>query len=192
MTPPTDAERRRFVLELLPKSSVGVEIGVHKGDFAAVILGIVSPTLLHLIDPWKHETADAYKDAWYGGQATDGQREMDERYAGVLARFDAEVRSGQVQVHRAQSADVLDRMPDGSLDWVYIDGNHLFEFVRQDIALSFRKVRVGGYVTGDDYTDGGWWQGGVKRAVDEFRVTPGAELRELRNGQYVFEKAAMA
>jgi Methyltransferase domain len=190
MNPAVAARRRRFVLDQLPKSSAGMEIGVHKGDFSALILEVVSPTVLHLVDPWKHEAADAYKDAWYGGQAADGQREMDERYEAVRARFSAAVTSGQVVLHRAPSTDVLPAMPDGSLDWVYIDGNHLYEFVKQDIELSFQKVRVGGFVTGDDYAEGGWWEGGVKRAVDEFVGAPGAELREIRGGQYIFEKTA--
>jgi hypothetical protein len=182
--------RRRFLLDRLPKASVGMEIGVHEGDFSVLILEVVSPAVLHLVDPWHHETSDAYEDAWYGGQATDGQREMDRRYAGVLARFAGEVQAGQVVVHRTTSTEALSAVPDGSLDWVYIDGNHLYEFVRDDLVLSFRKVRVGGFVTGDDYRDGGWWHGGVKRAVDEYIGTPGAELREIRDGQYIFEKTA--
>ena len=132
---PTDAERRRFVLEMLPRASVGAEIGVHQGDFSQVILDDVSPARLHLIDPWKHEPSPTYQKALYGGRAEQGQDQMDERYEAVLARFDDQIRSGQVVVHRGQSADVLGALPDGSLDWVYIDGNHLYEFVAQDLEL---------------------------------------------------------
>ena len=42
-------------------------------------------------------------------------------------------------------------------DWIYVDGNHLYEFVRADLELSLRKARRGGFITGDDYQDGGWW-----------------------------------
>lgn len=92
---------------------------------------------------------------------------MDERYAGVLARFDGEIGAGRVTVHRGQSDDGLRALADESLDWVYIDGNHLYEYVAQDLRLSLAKVKPGGLVTGDDYAEGGWWEGGVKRAVDE-------------------------
>src|SRR5262249_30222670 len=105
-----------------------------------------------------------------------------------IARFDQEIRDRRVVIHRANSADTLPSFPDEYFDWVYIDGNHLFEFVRNDLELSFRKVKVGGYVAGDDYFDGGWWRGGVKRAVDEFATTASAHLLQIRNGQYIFEK----
>lgn len=184
---PTDAERRRFLLELLPPGSVGAEIGVHQGDFSAVLLEALAPSTLHLIDPWHYEPSPTYQSALYGGRLERGQEEMDQRHDAVLARFAPEIERGQVEVHRGQSADVLAGFPDGALDWVYIDGNHLYEFVAQDLALSLQKTKVGGLVTGDDYTEGGWWEGGVKRAVDERALDDSVRLIVVRNGQYAFE-----
>ena len=78
--PPTDAERRRFLLEMLPHGSVGAEIGVHLGDFSQVILDGVAPRHLHLIDPWSYQPSAEYERALYGGRAERGQTEMDERH----------------------------------------------------------------------------------------------------------------
>ena len=72
-----------------------------------------------------------------------------------------------VHVHRGASSDVLERFPDAYFDWIYIDGNHLYEYVRSDLEIAMRKVKPSGLITGDDYGDGGWWLGGVKHAVDE-------------------------
>jgi len=187
-SPQTDPELRRFLLEMLPAGSVGVEIGVHQGDFSQALLEIVAPAQLHLVDPWKHEPSPAYAKAWYGGRAEQGQAEMDARHAAVLARFDREIQAGQVIVHRGCSEDVLPGLPDDSLDWVYIDGNHLYEFVARDLALSLAKTRPGGLVTGDDYAGGGWWGGGVKRAVDELAEAGAARLVMIQDRQFVFEK----
>jgi hypothetical protein len=187
---PNSLEQRKFLLELLPKNSVGVEIGVHKGDFSEEILQVVQPKELHLIDPWKHETSAVYDDALYGGQAKNGQAEMDRRYADVCARFEGPVRRQQVKIHRGFSTDVLGRFPDDYFDWVYIDGNHLYEYVKKDMDLSFRKTKAGGYVTGDDYMEGGWWEGGVKKAVDEFAKAQAAQLVEIRHGQFIFRRRA--
>ena len=180
--------QRRFVLDLLPPASVGVEVGVHRGDFSAEILEVVSPRMLHLIDPWKHEPAPEYSAALYGGRASGAQDEMDERYQGVLARFAEEIARGEIIVHRATSNVVLAQLPDASLDWVYIDGNHRYEFVVEDLELSLAKTRPGGLVTGDDYAEGGWWEGGVKRAVDELAASGRARLIKIRNRQFVFER----
>lgn len=177
---------RRFLLEKLPKHSRGAEIGVHLGDFSAEILRVVRPVELHLIDPWEHQKSDEYKNAWYGGQVRDGQREMDRRFQSVKSRFSKEIEDGVVKVHRGYSDEMLGAFEDSYFDWIYIDGNHLYEFVQKDLDIGFSKVRSGGLVTGDDYVDTGWWMDGVKRAVDEFsNKYPGA-LLPIRNKQFLF------
>lgn len=179
---------RHFLLDILPKDSVGAEIGVHLGDFSQEILDSIFPKELHLIDPWEHQTSSTYKTAWYGGGAKGGQSEMDERYSSVFKRFSENISAEQVKVHRGYSTDVLRQFPDQHFDWVYIDGNHLYEYVKEDLALSIQKVKSGGYITGDDYTEGGWWEGGVKKAVDEFAKNQSVQLIEIRNRQFIFRK----
>jgi hypothetical protein len=44
------------------QESIGAEIGTHMGDFSHQILRTVAPAELHLIDPWKHETSETYKE----------------------------------------------------------------------------------------------------------------------------------
>jgi hypothetical protein len=188
---PRQSNRREFLLEMLPKKSVCAEIGVHKGDFSAQILRVVDPQELHLVDPWKYEDSDTYKNAWYGGTTRGGQTEMDDRYQAVHLRFEPDIRSGRVKIHRGYSGNVLNEFPDGYFDWIYIDGNHLYEFVRQDLQLSLKKTKPGGYITGDDYGEGGWWQGGVKKAVDQFLQENHVQLVAIRNGQFVLRKQAI-
>lgn len=181
-------ERRIFLFDLLPKHAVGVEIGVHEGEFSRQLLARTCPTELHLIDPWEHQTADVYKDAWYGGKAKAGQREMDERYANVCCEFKEDIRAGRVKIHRGYSANILELFPDEYFDWMYIDGNHLYEYVKKDLALSMKKAKLGGLIAGDDYRDGGWWEGGVKKAVDELLINEAVQLVTIRNGQFILRK----
>lgn len=51
---------------------------------------------------------------------------------------------------------------DNSLDFVFIDANHNYEFVKKDIEAWYPKVKKEGYIGGHDYRTG------VKLAVDEF------------------------
>ena len=183
-------DARAFLIESLPGDSVGAEIGVHNGDFSARLLTALRPWKLHLIDPWIHHTDEAYRDAWYGGRAADGQKEMDARYQAVCRRFARDIRCGVAVVHRKTSAEALAELSEQSLDWVYIDGNHRYEYVMEDLRLSLARTRVGGLVTGDDYGDGGWWQGGVKKAVDEFCCRDDVSLEDLRNGQFILRRLA--
>lgn len=184
----SQSNRREFLLKMLPKNSVCAEIGVHKGGFSAQILQTLDPKELHLIDPWKYEESDLYKKSLYGGNAEGGQAEMDDRYQAVRLRFEPDIRSGRVKIHRGYSSNILDEFPDNYFDWVYIDGNHLYEFVQQDLELSFKKTKPGGFITGDDYKEGRWWQRGVKKAVDEFIQEKPVQLVVLRNGQFVLRK----
>ena len=72
-------------------------------------------------------------------------------------------------VVRSTSVEAAAATADESVDWVYIDGNHAYEFVLEDLRSWYPKVRPGGLVAGDDYDrPGAWWGDGVTRAVNEF------------------------
>jgi Methyltransferase domain len=182
------ADSRDFLLDLLPNNSIGVEIGVHRGDFSAQILRRVRPQKLYLVDPWRHESDGIYKEAWYGGLVQGGQAAMDERYRQVLARFKTQIDSGTIVVHRGLSNTVVSGFADGSLDWIYIDGNHRYEFVKKDLDLYFPKVKSNGLIAGDDYANAGWWENGVTRAVDEFVKINPVKLITIQNNQFVLRK----
>jgi hypothetical protein len=62
--------------------------------------------------------------------------------------------------------EALPLIPDNSLDFVYIDGRHEFDFVIQDIIGWSAKVRPGGIVAGHDYYN--FYQGGIILAVDAY------------------------
>jgi hypothetical protein len=172
----------------MPKNSVCAEIGVDRGDFSERILDIVKPRKLHLIDPWKYEENEIYKESLYGGALGGSQAHMDKRFQNVLKRFQAEIENGKVVVHRGYSYEVHDDFEDQYFDWIYVDGNHLFEFVKRDLELYYSKVKENGLIAGDDYVEGGWWLGGVKKAVDEFVAKGYLEIVSVKNVQFLARK----
>jgi hypothetical protein len=185
LTPPF--RPRTFLLRELPIGSVGAEIGVHVGDFSAEILRVVKPSRLHLIDPWRYEAGPEYREMGYGGQLRFGQAEMDDRYDGVMARFRKQREKGQVSVHRGRSAVIAREFRDSYFDWVYIDGNHFYEFVKEDLERFLPKVKVGGYLAGDDYIEG-WWKDGVRRAVTEFLETRPVAVVTAKEEQFLLKR----
>lgn len=60
--------------------------------------------------------------------------------------------------------DAHTKIPDESLDYIFIDGDHSYEAVRKDMRNYYSKVRKGGIFAGHDYS----WEG-VSKAVMEFR-----------------------
>jgi Methyltransferase domain len=181
-------DARRFLLRMLPRASVGAEIGVWHGDFSARILRTVRPAKLHLIDPWAFMGGEAYRDAWYGGKLAADQEAMDRIHDAVVVRFAREIAAGVVEVHRSTSAEASNRFPAAYFDWVYVDGNHLYEAVRADLELFDPKLKPDGLLAGDDYGLPGWWDDGVTRAVDDFLAAGDYEVVALASNQFVLRK----
>ena len=184
----TDSAGRELLLQAMPKHAICAEIGVWEGDFSQHILDRTQPAKLHLIDPWRYEQDITYKDSLYGGQIGGSQAKLDKVYARVCKRFAPKIASQQVIIHRGDSHIVGEEFEDQYFDWVYIDGNHLYEFAIRDLHTYYRKVKVGGFITGDDYAEGGWWQGGVKKAVDEFVSQGLVKLIQIDQKQYIVRK----
>jgi hypothetical protein len=180
--------RRARLLHTVPKHAVCAEIGVWKGHFSAEILRVVEPRKLHLIDPWAYQ--EEYGRALFGGGLAGSQAFMDDVYDHVIARFRNEIESGTVEVHREFSAEAAAQFPDGYFDFVYVDGNHVYEYVRQDLISYLPKLKIGGLLAGDDYHDHGWFEGGVKRAVDEFVSTAAVELVRIGGKQFLLKRTS--
>lgn len=153
---------REGLLPYLPKDAVGAEIGVAEGAFSAALLEAAQPRELHLIDPWSHletgsdlllapEALTQADDARARGEAFDApppNAEGDELFAKVGARFDGDPR---VRLHRQYSYKAAAAFDDGSLDFVYVDGNHHYEFVLRDLQDFAAKLKPGGLLFGHDF-----------------------------------------
>jgi hypothetical protein len=163
---------RRLLLNRVPKDSICAEIGVWKGDFSAQILETAVPRELHLIDPWMFQPD--FPDRMYGGAVAGDQADMERIYESVRDRFAA---VNNVLIHRGTSASVLPTLADAFLDWVYIDGNHRYEYVLEDLKLAHPRVRPGGFLCGDDYDWGEDLGYPVRRAVADFADELGAGIR---------------
>jgi hypothetical protein len=166
----------------LPKGAVVAEIGVWEGFFSGRIMEICQPKELHLIDPWLY--MPEFTNTGFGRKKN--EHLMEQKWHDVVARFKDQP---QVKVHRGLSEVVLGGMPDGSLDWVYIDANHNEPFIGNDLALCLRKVKHDGIIAGDDFN----WQSDqsgapVKHAVEKLLAELGsAASLTLMANQYVIK-----
>ena len=173
---------RGRLLARMPKGAKVAEIGVWEGNFSRRILEICEPAELHLIDPWLYQPE--FGNTGFGRKKNEHLMEV--KYQDVVAAFKDDAR---VKIHRATSEVALADLPDGSLDWVYIDGNHNEPFVGNDLALCLRKVKADGIITGDDFN----WQAEasgapVKRAVEAIVAELGDQAKlTLMANQYIIE-----
>ncbi|MDP6986127.1 MAG: class I SAM-dependent methyltransferase [Candidatus Thalassarchaeaceae archaeon] len=179
-------DHRKRLLKMMPKGSICAEIGVWKGDFSKRILEITKPAELHLIDPWEFQPN--FPTRWYGGTKASDQSDMDEIFTSVRERFSENT---EVSLHRGRSEIAHADFPDDFFDWVYVDGNHDYDFVRLDLELYLPKVKTGGYLTGDDYLQPSREdakQIPVKEAVSDFVSENDVKIHKIIGGQFILRK----
>ena len=114
---------------------IGVEIGVAEGDSAVALFGH-GVKFLYMIDPWAPYPEDGRADF------------HEERFRQALERTTPHCgRRAHLRMTSAEAA----RFVPPQLDFVWIDGNHQYEFVKSDIDLYWPKIKPGGLLCGHDY-----------------------------------------
>jgi hypothetical protein len=137
--------------EVLPKillqnnlNGKGVEIGVFKGQFSKHILENWQGKL-YLVDPWRG--VENYIDS-------SNHDNHPTAYLDAMKSIEGfEDRSIMIRCLSTQAVELFE---DESLDFVYIDGNHAYEYVKDDIQLWFPKLKKGGLFAGHDYLRMNW------------------------------------
>lgn len=149
---------RRKMIRRVPQGGVAVEIGVFRGRFARQIWNTVRPDKLYLVDPWE----DTIR--WH---IDDELRECpgEESYQIVREVFWREIEDGSVVTVRQPSPEALALIPE-PIDFVYIDGDHIYESVLADLEGVWPLMVPGGWICGHDYCE--IFEHGVPRAVAEF------------------------
>lgn len=137
-----------YIQSLKKKNLTGVEIGTFKGKNAKHIINLLNIKTLYCVDPW---IDNEYKP--------NGDRIYNEAKQ-LLKEYD------NIDIIRKHSFDAANDIPN-NLDFVYIDGNHSYNSVAQDINFYYPKLKPGGILGGHDY-----WASelGVVEAVNEFII----------------------
>ena len=119
------------------KNLIGVEIGVYKGGNSRNILDNLNIELLYSIDPyiaWKgdhfHNQGDY--NLWY-----------------KVARNKLRKYNNSILI-RDYSKNAIEQIPD-NLDFIYIDGDHTYKGIKNDVELYYGKVKSGGIIGGHDF-----------------------------------------
>lgn len=114
----------------------------------------------------KRMVGKLYSVDWYKG-STDGAEHLKTIASSINVRdifldnmryFNLEDTVEQWQMSSEEASKKIDNH---SLDFIFIDGDHTYEFVKRDIQLWYPKLKKGKIIAGHDY------HSSVKRAVDE-------------------------
>jgi len=138
------------------------EIGIGYGTHSKQILKNTNIDHIYLIDPMQFYPNDGFATDIMNTIPTvpgNNFNELTELIQEYLSEY-----QDRYTWYRKNSTDVtLNEIPNHSLDCVFIDGNHTYNYVIADLIFWRNKVRPGGQLLGDDY-----WMDDVARAVHDF------------------------
>jgi lipopolysaccharide biosynthesis glycosyltransferase len=150
-----------------------VEIGVFRGDFLDFLVKNCSFESIDAIDLFEGVTcsgdADGNNVVYY--DVGKSYLELVNKYKNVL----------NVRMHKTNSITFLQSQEDDTYDIIYIDGDHSYNGVKNDLVNAYNKIKNGGYIMGHDYEMNmektkNVYEFGVKRAVDEFCITHNQQI----------------
>ncbi len=162
------------------------EVGVWKGEFAASLLANCPAIKKYiLIDSWRH------LDGWNKPfNISDYEFEDVYRQAMDAVAFARE----KVRVLRGMTLEVRDQIEDESLDFAYIDGDHSLRGIVIDAISMWPKIKVGGWLGGDDFTETVWQHSRdyepslVNPFMRYFADAVGEKLMIMPHGQFALQK----
>ena len=130
---------RKDMAASLAPGKLCAEVGVLRGSYSREILAS-APECLYLIDIWEHQDNEYKNDP---ANAED----LELLYKQVSIAFDLP----NVRIIRDWSVATAATFPDGFFDWVYIDANHTWPAITDDVYVWWPKVKCGGWLSGHDY-----------------------------------------
>jgi predicted O-methyltransferase YrrM len=143
-------------------TKLGAEIGVWMGETTEYLLNNMKELKIYAIDPY--EVYEHY-NKHHRGASEDTQERFDDVYNKVSSKLNNMFPERIIWI-RDMGLSASYEIKDNSLDFVFIDGNHGYEYVKADIAIWKHKVRKDGYLIGHDIFSNKDSHQCVKRAVE--------------------------
>jgi len=126
----------------------GAEVGVLNANTSMRILQARPLLTLIMIDPWEVPAAGSSYALENDTNAQKSQELHEAAFKNTMERV--KFAGSRARVHRRYSADIAPKIKDGSLDFVFIDGDHSYAGCLADIKLWLPKVKQGGFISGHD------------------------------------------
>jgi hypothetical protein len=130
----------------------GVEVGTFKGYLSKSLLENWEGKL-YMVDVWRALSDEEYDDI-------SNHKNHQDAYSDTMNNISGfEDRAFMLRMKSIYASELFE---DESLDFVYIDANHTYDGVKEDIRIWYPKVKKGGLLLGHDYLPNDLYGEGVK------------------------------
>lgn len=139
-----------------PDFRLGAEIGVKEGRCISYLLRAFPELMMIAVDPW--ETQPEGNETYQGWDF----RDIYQQYKTNI--IDVEHRIIEMRDYSTEAAFFIN---DETLDFVFIDAQHDYDSVCEDIKAWLPKIKAGGFISGHDYDPDPERNYGVIQAVTD-------------------------
>lgn len=122
------------------------EIGVFQGESTLAIMNYCHVKKIYLIDPFDKDVADSFNPT--DGTNVKITNSLFEETNSKLTNF-----LDKIVYLKEISDTAFEKIPDNELDFIFIDGCHTYECVYKDLINYYPKVKKGGIIAGDDFSN---------------------------------------
>jgi hypothetical protein len=144
----------RFLFQYAQKmltNSTWIEVGTWKGrSLAAVVLGLPARTTVLAVDTWLGTEDEIEGTPFAEAVGSDKPFEAFQKVARGLHFLRPEIRIGSLRSYSGTVARVLGRDEPHTADVIFLDGDHSYEAVIEDIRLWTPVLKLGGTLMGHD------------------------------------------
>jgi predicted O-methyltransferase YrrM len=149
-----------------------VEIGSYCGESSEIIATHFPNSILNCVDPYEKYTEE-------GSTYDLNKQELELKEAEQIFTIMMS-RHTNIRKNKMPSVKYADQVKEESIDFVYIDGNHQYASVIEDLEVWNKKIKLGGIIAGHDFN----W-GPVSKAIYEFFGRPPVSVFEDNSWFYI-------
>lgn len=140
------------------RKMISTEIGVLRGKNAKSMLDILDISKIYLIDPYLRH----YEGYTFSEDLKEAEKTAHKR----LSKY-----KDKTVWLKMLSDEAWEHIKE-KMDFVYIDANHTYEYVKRDIEHHYPLLKEGGMLAGHDFSN----FNGVRKAVNEFSKNTGLRV----------------
>ena len=104
---------------------------------------------LHMVDVWGESPTEARYRVSKDRRAFDSQKRRNKSFD--KACKNTMFAGPRRELHRMTSLEAVKKFADESLDFIFIDAEHTYEGVKEDLNAWYSKIKQGGLISGHDF-----------------------------------------